>query len=365
MNSKSFLDAYKVLFDMAPFGIFIHDLTGRIRVANAAGAGSLGLEMQALINKNFSRYIAPDSQDTFAEYVRSVREKNRPETCEIRMMQRHRPLFYAKLHGITVPLTDTGDTGCLTMILGVNERKISDASPFQQGADTKEAPLITDAMMLSDINQPLAIIANYIYGCIYRLECKNFKITDVLRGMKQAERELHRLAEMIMRMKNFSCRDVLQYEDMEIDGVIEEIVSILNHETLSYPVSIVYRPVRSLPKTKLDKLYIQQAILNLARNAIDAMQDVSHADPRLIIEVNRLTKDRFEITISDNGPAFKIESAHRLFEPDFTTKPYGIGMGLLVSRIIVETHGGKLSAGISPTGGACFRLELPIFSATV
>ncbi len=111
----------------------------------------------------------------------------------------------------------------------------------------------------------------------------------------------------------------------------------------------------------VDKLYIQQAMMNLARNAIDAMQEIHLTDPTLVIEVSQPCKDTLEISLSDNGPAFKLKTAHKLFEPNYTTKSYGTGLGLIISRSIVEAHQGKLLVELNPTRGARFTLVLPIF----
>ncbi len=120
-----------------------------------------------------------------------------------------------------------------------------------------------------------------------------------------------------------------------------------------------YESVNSLPLVKLDKLHIQQVILNLARNSIEAMRDANTKEPKLFIEVRLVNNNVIEITILDNGPGFEQALAHKLFEPHFTTKTYAMGLGLSVSRTIVEKHGGQLTAQVNASGGAYFQMTLP------
>lgn len=359
MSPRSIPDIYRACFDASPVGMFVHDQYGVIKSANAAGAGVLGLEATALPDKDFSRYITPDSQHAFSGYLKRLGVQNAPDSCDVRLVQRHKPLFNATLQGIPLRAVPSGDVRFLMMLTGIKGDQNSGTAVSAASGDSISAGLM-DVMLVSNLNQPLAVIGNYIYGCINRLGCRDFRVQDILKAMQQAEHELHRLAEMILRMRNFSYRKIFQYEQTEIDLLIRDVLSILNHEVAAYPVCVDYRPAKGLPKIMLDKLYIQQAILNLARNAIDAMQDAEWPDPRLTIEVNRLTMEMFQISLSDNGPAFRATAAHRLFEPDYTTKPYGVGLGLAASRIIIEKHGGRLLAELNPAGGACFRIELPL-----
>ncbi len=349
---------YADLFDFSPAGLFLIEDTGLIQKVNLAGAKILGINEVDLLNKNFSRYIAPDFQYEFSKYRKCMVKSMLLQTCELKLLQRHKPLFYAQLVGKASVDTKTGKVELLIMIATVSSRKQTEESSLQQNNDSSNN--MPSNPMVTYLNQPLAIIANYIYGCIHRLESGNYQIPNVLQALKQAEQELHRTAEIIMRMKNFSCKEIFKYELMCINSVIEEVINLMNYEIVEYPVAISYRATKGLPKIMVDRIYLQQAILNLARNAVEAMLETNMPDPKLMIEINRPSKEIIEIKLIDNGPAFKLESVHKLFEPHFTTKTYGVGLGLAVSRIIVESHGGKLLVELNPTRGACFTVSLPI-----
>jgi len=353
LDEEEFREKYEDLFEFSPTGLFVLEHTGLIQKVNSAGAKLLGVDKNSLINKSFSRYIAPDFQHEFSQYRKRLTKKLMLQTCEVKLLQRYKPLFYAQLSGKANINSRTKKIETLIMIGAISHRKQSEEPDYPQIG-------MSDLPIINDLNQPLAIIANYIYGCIYRLESGNFQVELLLQAMKQAEKELHRASEIVMRIKNFSCKEVFKYEPNCINAVIEEIVSLMNTEVLDYSVAIRYRPTKGLPKIMMDKMYIQQAILNLARNAIEAMQEVNISDPKLSVEINRPNKDVIEINLIDNGPGFKKDMIHKLFEPHFTTKSYGVGLGLIVSRIIVESHGGKLTVGLNPIRGACFTVSLPV-----
>lgn len=207
-------------------------------------------------------------------------------------------------------------------------------------------------------NHSLAVIDNYIYGCIHRMESEKYNPDELLKILKKVAHQSRMLANIILEMKNLASKTIFRYESFNINSIIQETLSLINYEMLGLSVTVHYEPTDTLPSVKLDKIHIQQAILNLARNSIEAMRDANINEPKLLIEL-RLTNNMIEITLLDNGPGFELEIAHKLFEPHFTTKPYAIGLGLSVSRSIVEKHGGHLTGQNNFSGGACFQLTLP------
>lgn len=144
-----------------------------------------------------------------------------------------------------------------------------------------------------------------------------------------------------------------------MNTILNQTLSLLKHEMIDYPVNIQYEPIVNPIKIKIDRFHIQQAILNLTRNAIEAMKDNIIKEPKILIEINKLNSNVLEVSVFDNGPGFSQEILAKVFEPHFTTKPYAIGLGLTVSRSIIEKHGGHLFALPNPAGGACVGFTLP------
>lgn len=335
---------YQELYHLAPIGYFTLDAMDLITDVNAVGAALLGINKDQLINRIFSRYIAPESQYIYSEYRNKIL-KGVIEPCEIKLMKRGGSLFYAKLD-------------CKVMGSETDKKYLVIISDFTQhhARATTEAA----AHYVHELNRPLSVISNYVHGCIHRLDKGSIDTNKLLQAMKDAAQQLNHVSELILRMKNFNCRDSLDLQLVCLDSVMNEAISLIKHELYEFPLKLSYRKNKSFTTVMMDKLHIQQVILNLAANSIESLRDAKVEDPKLTIEVNQASNHMLEVCIRDNGPGFPKEIAHQLFNPHFTTKPYGIGLGLAVSRTIVESHGGTLVSDFDYFYGACFKFTLPV-----
>ncbi len=211
-----------------------------------------------------------------------------------------------------------------------------------------------------ELNQPLAAIANYTKGCVRRLESGHFQLEQIMNAMRQAAFQSERAGEIIHRMKNFVRKGKLYYEAADINKIIRNMVQLISYEMREFPIPIHLELAEQIPHLPVDTIQIEQVILNLLRNAIEAMQEVKTVKPRLIVRTLMPSGDIMHVDVIDNGPGFTAEVAQCLLTPYFTTKPKGMGMGLAICRTIVEAHGGHLSARLNPEGGAWFQFTLPV-----
>jgi C4-dicarboxylate-specific signal transduction histidine kinase len=214
--------------------------------------------------------------------------------------------------------------------------------------------------MINEINHPLAILGNYIHGCILRLRNEPHNIDEISHAMKQSAHQLKRISEINLNMKNFIHEEKLTHESVCIDTMITETIQLLYEEFNEYKLNVRYTKNKNVNCLHIHKYSIQQVILNLARNAIEAMQDAKTEDPKLTIEVNSSSKNFVEISVTDNGPGFSIQDKHKLFNLNFTTKSYGVGLGLAISRKIIELNGGAICIDSNSHYGACVIFSLPI-----
>jgi C4-dicarboxylate-specific signal transduction histidine kinase len=208
-------------------------------------------------------------------------------------------------------------------------------------------------------NHSLTLINNYIYGCIRRIETEKFDSDELLQSLKKVALQSRTLSDIIVQMKQFTGKSVLRYGLVDINTVINEVLSLIYLETIEFPIAIQYVPINQPLLLKLDKLHIQHVILNLARNSIEAMRDAKTLEPKLYIEVRLVNSHEITINVLDNGPGFDMLACEKLFEPHFTTKAYAFGLGLSVARSIIEKHNGELIAQKNAPSGACFQITLP------
>jgi signal transduction histidine kinase len=210
-----------------------------------------------------------------------------------------------------------------------------------------------------ELNNPLTVILNYVQGCIRRLENSNYRIEDIVSALKIAASQSSRATEIILRMKEFKNFGVMTYEKVNLADLIKSTLDSLKCEIMDFPDDIKLR-LTELPDINIDKLNFGHVISNLIRNSVDALRDENNPTPELVIETNRINKNEIEIKFLDNGPGVPLQVLRHLFIPHFTTKNYGLGLGLAISKSIVEAHYGTIVAEANPVSGVCFKIIIPI-----
>ncbi len=353
------------VYELSPIAYFTFDSDGLISEVNQVGSNLLGIKKESLINRCFSRYVLAGYQSVFSQCCMRAFNEMSAQTCELKLLRWTGPEFYAQIDCKAIYNLLLGKKELLVFITDISDQKSSEESRNQE---QKKMAALDRMQSMNELinsisrtqNHSLTVIKNYVYGCIRRIETNNFSLDDLLSSLKKVSEQARLLSEVILRMKSFTSKGIFTYELGNIHSIINETVALINFETSEFPISLIYESSTVFPSTKLDKLHIQQIILNLARNSIEAMRDAQVADPKLVIESVLLNDELIEISMCDNGPGFNDENTDYLFEPHCTTKPYGIGLGLSVSRSIIEKHGGQLTAKTNPTGGACFLFTLPI-----
>jgi two-component system sensor kinase FixL len=211
-----------------------------------------------------------------------------------------------------------------------------------------------------EINQPLSAITNYLKGGKMLLEREQIPRERLGDALERAAAEALRAGEIIRRLRDFVARGETERNVESLSKLIEEASALALVGAKQHGIRVDMRFDRSADCVLVDKVQIQQVVLNLIRNGIDAME----ASPRktLSISVARDGDERAIVRVTDTGLGINEEALQRLFQPFFTTKAAGMGVGLSISRTIVDAHGGHLRARNCDDGGAVFEFTLPIFS---
>lgn len=213
--------------------------------------------------------------------------------------------------------------------------------------------------MAHEISQPLAAIVNYTRGCVRHLQNDEYDRDQIIQVMTKAATQAERAGEIVHRLKNFFCKGQLVRTPCKINNVVRETVTLLKNELSNTKTKIDFDLDKAIPSIVIDKIQIQQVILNLIQNAIEAMTEYHTKDKRIQVATKQPSKSMIEITLSDTGPGFPKETINKVFMPFFTTKAHGRGMGLAICRSIIEAHGGQFTINPNTHGKSWIRFTLP------
>jgi two-component system sensor kinase FixL len=211
-----------------------------------------------------------------------------------------------------------------------------------------------------EINQPLSAIANYLTGSRMLLAQRDPPLDRVGEAVERAGDEALRAGEIIRRLREFVARGETGRLPESLSKLIEEASALALVGAKHHGVRVAMNFDRSVDRVMVDKVQIQQVVLNLIRNAMDSMADGDKRE--LNIAVTRDPRGQAVVSVSDSGGGISTAALDRLFQPFFTTKPDGMGVGLSISRTIIEAHGGHLRARNRDGGGAIFDFTLPTYS---
>ena len=215
------------------------------------------------------------------------------------------------------------------------------------------------AGLAHEINQPLAAIVNYARGCARRLRADPSSVPAVLPAIDSISNEALRAGEVIRRLRQLVRKETPRQAPVDLNALVGEAVRIIDVEARHADVRIEELPAAALPAVLGDAIQIEQVVLNLLRNAVEAMSG-SEARRLLQVSTRHSRPGHVEIAVRDTGPGLPPGLADVVFDPFFSTKANGLGMGLSISRTIVEAHGGRLWATANPDVGTTFSFELPL-----
>jgi C4-dicarboxylate-specific signal transduction histidine kinase len=252
--------------------------------------------------------------------------------------------------------------------MDVTERKQAEEALRQAQADLARVARVTTmgeltANLAHEVSQPITAAVTNANACLRWLAGDTPNLDEARAAAGRIVNDGTRAAEIISRTRQLFEKGALDREPVDIDDVIRETITLLNGEAARNAVSVRQRLAAGFPEVMGDRIQLQQVVMNLIMNGIDALKDVGNAR-ELLIKSQRTGDHEVLVSISDSGVGLPPGRAEQLFDTFFTTKPHGTGMGLSISRSIVEAHGGRLWAEPNKPRGAVFRFTLPTEAAS-
>lgn len=371
-RSKQHLEQqHELILNSVSDGISGVNLDGNSTFVNRAMEEITGWSAKELIGRN---------QHEVLHHTRSDGEHYPAEECPVfRTFRDNRPRFvdddlFWKKDGSSFPVeyssnpirSEKGETvGSVVVFRDTSARKQAEEEARQHQADLAHvARLSTMGEMASgiahELNQPLTAIATNAHACIRMLEsgaAQREKCADV---MERIGSQAERAGEIIRHLRQFVRKEQPERTLIDLNELIREVLVLLKPEARQAGVRIYPDLQQDIPQVMAQHIQIDQVILNLARNAIEAMSEMEKGPRELVIRSRRGGRNAVIVTVADTGPGLNESIRSQVFNPFVTTKSNGMGLGLSISMGIIEAHNGNLYMDSEPGKGAVFRFTLPV-----
>jgi two-component system sensor kinase FixL len=352
------------VLDTVPDAMIVIDTRGIMQSFSATAEKLFGYSAQEVVGRNVSLLMPQpyaSQHDSFlARYL---------ATGEKRIIGIGRVVVGRRRDGSTFPMElavgemRSGDRRFFTGFT----RDLTERQQTQQRLQDLQAELIfmsrftalgeMASTLAHELNQPLTAVTSYLNGARRLLDGgKTEDVSLVREAVDYAAEQALRAGQIIKRLREFVARGESDRRGEDLQKLVEEAsaLALVGAKESGARVSFSFDPHAQL--VMVDKIQIQQVILNLMRNALEAMQEVQRRE--LVVTTRPLDAETVEISVADTGPGIAPAIAAKLFQPFMTTKRHGMGVGLSISRTIIEAHGGKLWVEPNPEGGTIFRLTL-------
>jgi len=356
----------KAMEDSLHTGMRAVDLEGRIVYVNPAFCKMVGYSNEELLGAPAPRpYWPPEERDQIEAALRAAREPGAQRAgLELKLMRRGGERFDALVYEAPLIDAEGRQTGWMGSVLDITERKQArERARQQEDKLAATARLVTMGEMAStiahELNQPLSAIASYTTGCLNLLDAGPVPREELQEALSKTAQQAQRAGRIIRRVHDFVRKSEPTRGPVRMNAVVEEAVGFAEAEARKRKVRILTRPAEGDPEIQADPILLQQVLLNLLRNAMDAMA-ATPVERREIRVASGAGPDQVTVSISDRGCGIAPGVRDQLFEPFFTTKAEGMGMGLNICRSIMELHRGRVWAEPNPGGGSVFSISLPL-----
>jgi len=355
-------DHLRLVIDTIPQQIWSGPPGGSLDYCNAQWRSYTGLTQEELQGEGWQSMLHPDDRERVLKAWRESVANRTPYEQE----ERHRgaDAQYRWFLARAVPLRDS--EGHIVRWYGTNtdmeDRKRTEAALLEAQANLTRVTRVVAmgelaAAIAHEVNQPLAAIVTNGNFCLRQLAGGGQDLEKLREAIAEIVNDGARASAIIRRIRALLMKGAPDRTELDIHQVILEVTGLLRHELTRNRVSLRTDLAPDLPRVLGDRVQLQQVMLNLIMNGTDAVSVLTDRPRELLIKSAK-HPDGVLIQVQDSGPGIDPGQADRIFEPFFTTKPEGIGMGLSISRSIIESHGGRLWA-VEGSNGALFEFTLP------
>jgi two-component system, LuxR family, sensor kinase FixL len=374
MKSDSFATArahsfeeFQALLDAAVDGVILIDHRGNVQAFNRAAERLFGYAAQEVLGANVGILMAEPDRTAHDQYLERFLETRAPHIIgtgrEVEARRKDGSVFPVFLSVGAVEGAEPPRFVGFVHDISSRCRAEEETHRLQERL-THVSRLATVGEMSSgiahELNQPLTAVANYAQACDRLLGMPDPDIDEIREALRQITMQAVRAGDIIRRLRTLARNDVMKREPTDINLLIGELTELVQLDAKTHDVQYKLELADQLPLAEVDRAQLQQVILSLVRNALEAHGENSSVQRQVVLSTRLLPDGDVGIAVCDNGPGVSQAVAPRLFDPFCTSKPNGTGLGLAISRTIVKAHQGSLDYRPNVPSGACFTVRLPL-----
>jgi len=338
-------------------------LNGVITSWNKGAERLFGYAAEEAVGQNITLIIPPERRDEERTIIEQLTRGERVDHFETVRMRKDGSLLDVSL--TISPMKDASGrvVGASKLARDITERKRAEEALHQAQTDLAHASRLTTmgeftASLAHEVKQPIAAAVTDANTCVRWITRDEPDLKEAREAAWRVAKDAERATEIINRLRLLFKKGTPQRELVDVNDVAREMIVLLGDEALRHSISVRTELAEDLPRVIGDRVQLQQVLMNLIVNGVDAMHGVD--GPReLIIKSQPAENNELVLSVSDSGVGLPRQQADQIFNAFFTTKTHGTGMGLRISRSIIESHGGRLWAADNSPRGACFCFTLP------
>ncbi len=353
-------------YENTAVGIALVDADGKIMKANPALQQMLGYSQQEIIGVSLVDITEASQRATTRDNVYSLLQGQRGSyQLQKRYARRDGSCLWVKVCASVIPVVDREGPRIAVIVEDVTAQKMAEDALATTQADLARVSRLTTmgelvASIAHEVNQPLAAIVTNSHAALRWLEREEPDYQEVVAALQRVHRDAAHAGNVITRIRGFLKKEGLKRETVDVPWMIDALVQMLRRPLSEAAVQVDVQVPGGLPHLLADQVQLQQVMLNLLVNAIDAMRHQDSRARHILVEVRHDPACGVLFSVGDSGPGVPAEKAAEIFEPFYSTKSDGLGMGLAISRSIVENHGGRLWLDASGKEGSCFAFCIPV-----
>jgi C4-dicarboxylate-specific signal transduction histidine kinase len=337
----------------------------RVWTSETGPSSPMAVDLQHLTIDRYFELIHEDDREPTRHALKQALEGNGELQTELRLVGPGETIRWITVRGQVERDTNGKPLQFRGVSMDITERKQAEIELQRHRRDLAHAARVSTLGQLSsslahEINQPLGAILRNAEAAELFLKRSPLDLDELRAILADIRQDDQRASSVIERMRLLLTRRELQFETIEVGALIEQVVSFLRAEIQMQHAILRIDLQGEIPRVSGDRVHLQQVLINLLLNSLDALNGTPVAQRQIEIHVTQNTDSMVEIAVLDRGPGITSEQMPHLFEPFFTTKIKGSGIGLAISKTIVDMHGGRIRAENNPDGGATVRFTLRV-----